>query len=98
MNNAKQIRRDLISRVAKLLEDRTLVEKIDRLPLEMRPRNQKAIRCCCHKERAVLKYRTMALLGFNTTDETDELMPLSEYAKQAEKRTLLSPRRKHTGG
>ena len=87
MNNAKQIRRDLISRVAKLLEERTLVEKIDRLPLEMRPRNQKAIRCCCHKERAVLKYRTMALLGFNTTDETDELMPLSEYAKQAEKRT-----------
>ena len=87
MNNAMQIRRDLISRVAKLLEERTLVEKIDRLPLEMRPRNQKAIRCCCHKERAVLKYRTMALLGFNTTDETDELTPLSEYARQAEKRT-----------
>ncbi len=86
-----QIRRDLISRVAKLLEDRCLIEKIDRLPLEMRPRTQKAIRCCVHKERAVLKYRTMALLGFNTSDETDELMMLSEYAKQAEMRTEYTP-------
>ncbi|MBI9068778.1 MAG: 4Fe-4S binding protein [Salinivirgaceae bacterium] len=83
INHAMLIRREVITRIGKLLIDDTLVEKIDRIPLEMRPKNQFHSRCCIHKDRAVLKYKTMALLGFNIQDEQDELMPLSQYAAQA---------------
>ena len=87
INNAVEIRREILSRLARLIVNDELVEKIDRLPLEMRPKvHGTNIRCCIHKERAVVKYKTMALLGFNVDDETDELDPLSHYAKLAMER------------
>jgi Fe-S-cluster-containing hydrogenase component 2 len=59
-----------------------LLQKIDRMPYEMYPRNQKPKgRCCIHKERAVIKYKTMAMMGFTMQDETDEMTPLSSYAR-----------------
>jgi [FeFe] hydrogenase (group B1/B3) len=59
-----------------------LLQKIDRMPYEMYPRNQKPKgRCCIHKERAVIKYKTMAMMGFTMHDETDEMTPLSSYAR-----------------
>lgn len=82
-NNATMLRRELLTRIAQLLEEKQLVEKVDRIPLEMRPRTNGFSRCCVHKDRAVLKYKTMAILGFNIQDETDELTPLSHYAKMA---------------
>lgn len=89
-NNAMLIRRDLITRMVRLLMEDQLVEKIDRIPLEMRPRNNPSVRCCIHKDRAVLKYKLMGLLGFNIHDEIDELTPLSEYARMAIDRTNLT--------
>ena len=78
INNAVEIRREILSRLARLIVNDELVEKIDRLPLEMRPKvHGTNIRCCIHKERAVVKYKTMALLGFNVDDETDELDPIA---------------------
>lgn len=60
-----------------------LLDKIDRMPYEMYPRNQKPKgRCCIHKERAVVKYKTMAMMGYTMKDETDELTPLSSYARK----------------
>jgi [FeFe] hydrogenase (group B1/B3) len=86
-NNATLIRRELITRLAKLIMDDRL-DEIDRIPLEMAPRNSKQeSRCCPHKTRAVLKYRIMALLGFNIADEDDELTPLRDYAQRAIDRT-----------
>ncbi len=82
-NNAVITKRELLVRLIKLLDEDTLFEKIDRIPLEMRPRTNSPIRCCVHKDRAVIKYKIMALLGFNIADEQDELTPLSEYAVQA---------------
>lgn len=82
-NNATLLRRELLTRIAQLLEENKLVEKVDRIPLEMRPRNAGFSRCCVHKDRAVLKYKTMAVLGFNIQDEEDELTPLSHYAQRA---------------
>lgn len=89
-NNAMLIRRELLSRVAKLLIDNELENKIDRIPIEMRPRGGEYVRCCIHKDRAVLKYKLMGILGFNIHDEVDELTPLSEYARQAFKRETLT--------
>lgn len=86
-NNATLIRRSLLTRICKMLFDDTLEESIDRLPYDMCHREDKPIRCCVHKDRAVVKYQTMAVLGFNVSDETDEATPLSEYAKRAIDRT-----------
>jgi [FeFe] hydrogenase (group B1/B3) len=81
-NNATRTRRELLIKVARLVFQGNLMERIDRIPLEMRPKNEKSTRCCIHKDRAVLKYRLMGILGFKTEDETDELMPLKDYAQK----------------
>lgn len=84
------VRQTLLNRLIELWNSGELVEKIDRLPLELSPRNAKPVgRCCIHKERAVNKYKTLPLLGFDMSDETDELTPLSAYAKAAPDRKSL---------
>lgn len=78
-NNAIQIKRDVLYRTSKAIINNDL-QSLNRIPLEAAPRDRENIRCCIHKDRAVLKYRVMAALGFSTEDETDELKSLSEYA------------------
>jgi len=92
-NNTTRIRRDLLVKLVQLFHEGKLVEKVDRLPVEMRPRHFQGqrLRCCIHSERAILKYRIMALLGHNVEDETDELKPLSEYAREALARDRQEP-------
>lgn len=82
-NNAVRLRRELMIRVAKLHAEGRLCEEIDRIPLEMAPRDSEAIRCCVYKDRAVLKYRAMSLLGYGVEDEADELTTLGRYAAEA---------------
>jgi len=84
VNNTMIIRRDLLAKIAALLKSGELVDKIDRIPLEISPRRRKSqLRCCIYKERAVTKYKLMPILGLLTDQETDELTPLSQYAKMA---------------
>jgi len=84
VNNTMIIRRDLLAKVASLLKSGELVDKIDQIPLEISPRQRKSqLRCCIYKERAVTKYKLMPILGLLTEEETNELTPLSEYAKMA---------------
>ncbi len=82
-NYALVTRRELLIKLCKLLVKDQLIEEIDRIPIEMRPKNKQSIRCCVHKDRAVLKYKIMATLGYNIDDEEDELTPLSEYARHS---------------
>ncbi|TLX70848.1 4Fe-4S dicluster domain-containing protein [Labilibacter sediminis] len=82
-NNAIQTKRELLSRIIKLLNEDQLFEKIDRIPLEMRPKSKTPIRCCVHKDRAVIKYKAMAMMGFCVEDEEDELTSLKEYAEKS---------------
>ncbi len=90
-NKAMLIHRDLLTRLCKLISDGDIKEKIDREPLLMRPKHDKErTRCCIHKDRAVIKYRFMAMLGFDIRDEEDELTPLSTYVQMAEERTEFS--------
>jgi len=86
-NNATHIRRELLVKLASLAFQGMLKEKIDRVPLEMIPKGLPSIRCCIHHDRAVIKYRLMAMLGFSVEKETDELRPLSSYAEEALERT-----------
>ena len=90
-NNAMIIRRELMTRIARLLMQGKLEEQVDRIPLELRPKGSTDIsRCCIYKDRAVLKYKIMAMLGFHIQDEEDELTPLAEYVRQAFRRTEVS--------
>lgn len=67
----------------------TLIAEIDRIPLQISPKNATSrLRCCIYKERAVLKYKILPILGYSVDEEEDELTPLSDYAKKAlERRT-----------
>ncbi len=89
-NNVMIVRQRLLTKLIELWNNDQLVEKIDRVPIEFSPRDKKPRgRCCIHKERAVWKYKSLPLLGFDMKDETDELTPLSEYARQALERTKI---------
>lgn len=81
-NNAIQIKRDVLYRTAKAIINKDL-KSLDRIPIEAAPRDRENIRCCIHKDRAVLKYRVMAALGISIEDETDEAKTLSEYAAES---------------
>ena len=83
-NNVMIVRQRLLTRLISLWNKNELVEKIDRLPIELSPRKSHTLgRCCVHKERAVWKYKSLPLMGFDMSDEDDELTPLSEYAHRA---------------
>lgn len=89
-SNTLIIRRDLLKQIVKLFADGRLIEEIDRIPIKMAPKNKEAQhRCCIHKERAVIKYKMLPLLGYTMEDEDDELTPLSTYAANAENRTKV---------
>ena len=82
-NNIMFIRYQLLARLVKMWKENELIEQIDKLPVELHPRQQKPKgRCCVYKERAVTKYKTMAMMGFDMTDETDETERLSTYAQR----------------
>jgi len=87
VNNVMIIRRDVMTRMAELYREDQLSKNIDRIPLEISNRLNGNERCCVHKMRAVVKYKTMAILGFDRNDEKDELDPLSHYARMALDRT-----------
>ncbi len=84
VNNTMIVRRVLMSKLISLYQDDKLVEEIDRIPFKMSPKNAQARgRCCIHKERAVLKYKMLPILGYRIDEEEDELTPLSDYAHRA---------------
>ncbi|MDP4208972.1 MAG: monomeric [FeFe] hydrogenase [Bacteroidota bacterium] len=83
-NNAVLIRRELLTRISKLLFEGNLENEVDRIPVEMRPKSfEEVSRCCIYKDRAMIKYKIMALLGFSISEEKDELTSLAEYSRMA---------------
>jgi [FeFe] hydrogenase (group B1/B3) len=91
VNNTMIVRRVLMSNLVKLHKEGTLLEEIDRIPIKMSPKNAHARgRCCIHKERAVLKYKMLPILGYRVDEEEDELTPLSVYAGKALERQQTS--------
>ena len=69
-NNVMFVRYKLLKKLVAMWKDGELLDKIDSVPYKMYPRNQKPKgRCCIHKERAVIKYKIMAMMGFTMEDE-----------------------------
>ncbi len=82
-NNIMFIRYQLLTRMVNMWKNNRLYKDIDRLPLELNPRKSPTRgRCCIYKERAVTKYKCMAMMGFDMSDEVDELDRLSDYAQR----------------
>lgn len=85
-SQAGHLKKEILIRLVKafLSED---FEKAARLiPYEMRPKGcEVPYRCCVYKERAIIKDRTIAGLGFSIEND-DEQTLLSEYAAKALKR------------
>jgi [FeFe] hydrogenase (group B1/B3) len=91
-NKANRLRKEILVRVARAFFTDQPDETLNRIPLTMRPKDAKdSSRCCIHKDRAVLKYRTMAALGFSVENETDELKPISAYYEEALQRDVAVP-------
>ena len=95
-NDASRLRRELLEEVARSFmcgsEEGSADgstkgrDGIDRVPFKLFPRAQKSVRCCIYRDRAIVRYRLLAQLGFAIEDEVDESTPLSAYAAQAEER------------
>ena len=85
-NESDRVKREVLVRAARALFAGT-PETLDRIPLEMRPKGKPFSRCCVYKDRAALRYRVMAALGFRVEDESDELKPLAAYAEEVPSRT-----------
>lgn len=82
-NKAMQIRRDIQERIVRLIFDETLLDEIDKIPMKMRPRGSESFRCCVYRDRALIKQKIMAMLGFEVVNEEDELSPLSDFVLQS---------------
>lgn len=83
-NGAERLRRELMIRMVREFKADTLADEIDRIPVAIRPRHSAYSRCCIYHDRAVLKYRVMALLGFDCRkEEEDETRTLRSYLDEA---------------
>ena len=93
MNNSGQtihIKKEILVRIIKAFLSEDFVEETRLIPFNMRPKGMEVpYRCCIYKERAIIKDRTIAGLGF-PIEEDDETISLSTYAKKALDRTEIS--------
>ena len=79
----KRLKREVLVRLIKAFMTDNFAENVRLIPYDMRPKGSEVpFRCCVYKERAVLRSRTIAGLGFAMEDD-DERTLLSDFAKQA---------------
>ena len=96
MNNdselsTKRLKREILVRMIKAFLSDDFPENTRLIPYDMRPKGAEVpFRCCVHKERAILRARTLAGLGFSI-EEDDERTLLSDYARRALTREKPEP-------
>ena len=87
-NEADRVKQEVLARTARQLFADT-PDQLDHIPVKMRPKNGTSSRCCIYKDRAAIRYRIMAALGFREESEVDELKSLAEYSREAEERAEI---------
>ena len=91
-NYVNELRRDVLKRVAQAFLCGTDIGRtIENIPFAVRPKNTTSNRCCVYKDRAILRYRCMAAMGFLPEDEADDSVSLSEFTERALARKGYSP-------
>lgn len=92
MNNKQplSIKRDLMALLIKAYLSDNFAENTRLIPFDLRPSGSEvAYRCCIYKERAILRTRIIASMGFNL-EQDDERVNLTAYANAMEARTEIS--------
>ena len=82
LNGATFLRRELMIRLVRAFDAGTLEDEIDQIAIRLRPKGGDPSRCCVYHDRAVIKYRLMALLGVTVEEETDEAKTLRAYCAE----------------
>ncbi|MDO5113759.1 MAG: monomeric [FeFe] hydrogenase [Planctomycetia bacterium] len=90
-NGSERMRREVMIRVVREFMEGTLEENIDRLPILVRPKGSQPSRCCIYHDREVLRYRLLALMGYEPADDVDESRSLKEYLQEAMASDELPP-------
>lgn len=88
MNRSGYLKRQLLSEMLKLVQEDRLSEEIDLLPVKMFPRSSASYRCCLYKDRAMLRFRLLAMMGFIQEEEV-ETRTLASYAREAKERKTV---------
>ncbi len=84
-----QLKKEILVRIIKAFFSDNFEEETRMIPYNMRPKGMEVpYRCCVYKERAIIKDRTIAGLGF-PIEEDDETVSLATYAKKAIERTEI---------
>lgn len=80
------LKKEVLVRLVEAFFSDNFEEKTRLIPYDMRPKGSDVpFRCCIYKERAILRDRVIADLGFPIEDDNEETL-LSEYAKESLKR------------
>ena len=89
MTNVNQIlnlKKEIMTKIIEAFFSDDFENNVQKIPYVMRPKNcEVPFRCCIHKERAVIRDRIIAGLGFSIEND-DEITLLSEYARKATQR------------
>ena len=89
-NQSIHIKKEVMARLIKAYLSDDFPENTRLIPYDIRPTGAEVpYRCCIYKERAILKTRIIADLGFPLEDD-DERVNLTTYAKAAEEREQIS--------
>ncbi len=79
----KKLKNEILVRLVKAFMSDNFAENVRLIPYEMRPKGSDVpFRCCIYKERAILRSRAIAGLGF-AMEEDDEKTLLSDFANRA---------------
>ena len=86
IGQAIHIKKEILVRIIKAFLSDDFEEQARLIPYDMRPKGMEVpYRCCVYKERAIIKDRAIAGLGFSI-EEDDETVSLAKYAKKAVER------------
>lgn len=87
-DHAALFKREVLVRLVKAFLTGDLKDNVDRIPVDMRPKDAPSVRCCIYKERAVARSRCLAGMGLSIGD-SDDARSLGSYAEEALQRESL---------
>ena len=59
-DNARYFRKEILIRLVRSFLKNSLLQDVDKIPVDILPARQAAYRCCIYKERAILRTRCLA--------------------------------------
>ncbi len=90
LGQAIHLKKEILIRIIKAFQSGDFKENTRLIPYDMRPKGTEVpYRCCVYKERAIIKDRTIAGLGW-AIEEDDETVSLTTYAQKALEREEIS--------